>query len=230
MMRGFLVRFQLFLKLWFSSSYFLLTILLIPVIGIILYNSGTYEIDDLSSLIYEKIAPLWFVFIIQWFFSIDLDSKFYTQLITYPVSKWGFLLERALFSVIIFFGLTSIITFPLGFIFGKFIFKSFVFTSVVYLALGGLVILGTIICKHSLGGIVAGIVFWMMILFGGELLRELSAILLIYGSVEHFVRGDTGFFLAENRWILHNRLFYLGLGVLCMVGGILTIKRRDGNA
>jgi len=226
-MRGFLIRLRLFIKLWFSSIYSLMTIILVPIIGIIIYNSGTYEIDDLSSLIYEKTATIWFVFIIQWCFSIDLDSKFFNQLITYPVVKWKFLLEKALFSAIIFFGLTSIITIPLVFIYGKFLWQGFVFTIPVYLALGGFVILGTMIGNHSLGGLMAGILFWMMILFGGALLRELNAILLIYGSVQRFVSGESGLLLVENRWIIYNRLFYIGLGVLCIVGAIIKINRRS---
>ncbi|MEH7353996.1 hypothetical protein V7150_10495 [Neobacillus drentensis] len=226
-MRGFLIRLRLFIKLWFSSIYSLMTILLVPIIGIIIYNSGTYEIDDLSSLIYEKTATIWFVFIIQWCFSIDLDSKFFNQLITYPVVKWKFLLEKALFSAIIFFGVTSIITIPLVFIYGKFLWQGFVFTIPVYLALGGFVILGTMIGNHSLGGLMAGILFWMMILFGGALLRELNAILLIYGSVQRFVSGESGLLLVENRWIIYNRLFYIGLGVICTVGAIFKINRRS---
>ena len=226
-MRGFLIRLRLFIKLWFSSIYSLMTIILVPIIGIIIYNSGTYEIDDLSSLIYEKTATIWFVFIIQWCFSIDLDSKFFNQLITYPVVKWKFLLEKALFSAIIFFGLTSIITIPLVFIYGKFLWQGFVFTIPVYLALGGFVILGTMVGNHSLGGLIAGILFWMMILFGGALLRELNAILLIYGSVQRFVSGESGLLLVENRWIIYNRLFYIGLGVLCIVGAIIKINRRS---
>lgn len=226
-MRGFLIRLRLFIKLWFSSIYSLMTILLVPIIGIIIYNSGTYEIDDLSSLIYEKTATIWFVFIIQWCFSIDLDSKFFNQLITYPVVKWKFLLEKALFSAIIFFGLTSIITIPLVLIYGEFLWQGFVFTIPVYLALGGFVILGTMVGNHSLGGLIAGILFWMMILFGGALLRELNAILLIYGSVQRFVSGESGLLLVENRWIIYNRLFYIGLGVLCIVGAIIKINRRS---
>lgn len=229
-MKGCLVRFRLFLKLWFTSLYFYISILLIPIIAMIVYNSGIYEVGDLSSLIYEKTASIWYVFIIQWCFSIDLDSKFYHQLITYPVVKWKFLLERALFSVIIFCGLMSIVIIPLVCIYGKFLWQGFVFTIPVYLALGGFAILGLMIGKHSLGGIIAGVLFWMMTLFGGSLLRELNAILLVYGSVERFVSGETGIFLAENRWLLYNRLFYIGLGVVCMVGAILKMKRRDGNA
>jgi len=73
----------------------------------------------------------------------------------------------------------------------------------------------------------AGILFWMMILFGGALLRELNAILLIYGSVQRFVSGESGLLLVENRWIIYNRLFYIGLGVLCIVGAIIKINRRS---
>ncbi|MCJ8008278.1 hypothetical protein ACFFF5_11620 [Lederbergia wuyishanensis] len=226
-MRGFLIRLRLFLKLWCTFIYSLLTIVLIPIIGIIIYNSGTYTIDDLSSLIYENIATIWFVFIIQWCFSVDLDSKFYNQLITYPVSRWRFLLERTLFSIIIFVVLVVIITLPLGFILGNFVWKGFVFSIPVYLAIGGIVILGTMIGNHSLGGLIAGILFWMTILFGGALLRELNAILLKYGSVERVVSGESGLFLAENRWILFNRLFYIGLGVICTIGAILKNNRKS---
>ncbi|MBS4220409.1 hypothetical protein KHA96_19080 [Bacillus sp. FJAT-49711] len=225
-MKGCLIRLQLFLKLWFTSIYSLMSILLIPIVGLIIFNYGSYTVDDVSSLVYEKTATIWFVFIIQWCFSIDLDSKFYNQLITYPIAKWKFLLERALFSAILFFGLTSIVTFPLGFIFGKFMWQGFVFTVPVNLAIGAFVIFGTMIGKHSLGGIIAGIFFWMMILFGGPLLRDLNAILLIYGSVESFVSGDSGFLAGENRWILLNRLFYIGLGVLCMVGAVFKTNRK----
>lgn len=229
-MKGLLTRLRLFLKLWFTSYYFVSTLLLIPISTVILYNSGMYEINDLTSLIYEKIATISYVFIIHWCFAIDLDSKFYNQLITYPIAKWKFLVERMLFSSIIFFALTSIITIPLGYLYGKFLWQGFIFTIPVYLALGGFVTLGAIIGKHSLGGIIAGILFWMIILFGGALLRDLNAILLIYGSIQHFLNRETGFFLMENRWILLNRLFYIGLGILCTAGAILTMYRRDMNA
>lgn len=207
-----------------------MTIFAIPIIGIIIYNSGAYEITDLSSLIYEKMASIWLIFIIQWCFSIDVDSKFYDQLITYPVSKWMFLLERVFFSMIIFFGLMSIVTIPLGVIYGKFLWQGFVFTIPVYLALGGFVVLGTMIGNHSLGGLIAGILFWMMILFGQVLLRELNAVLLKYGSVERVVNGTSELWLAENRWLLLNRLFYSGLGVICIVGAMFKIGRRDKSA
>ncbi|GIN57991.1 hypothetical protein J8TS2_23100 [Lederbergia ruris] len=230
MMNGFLIRLRLFLKLWFTSIYSFMSILLIPIIGIVIYNSGTYEIRELSSLIYEKTATIWFMLIIQWCFSIDLDSKFYHQLITYPVAKWRFLLERALISIIIFGGLMVIVTIPLGCIYGKFLWQGFVFSIPVYMAFGGLVLLGTMIGTHSLGGLIVGILFWMWLFFGQVILRDLNAILLVYGSVERVVNGESGFWLAENRWLLLNRLFYMGLGVLCMIGAILTINRRDGNA
>lgn len=58
-----------------------------------------------------------------------------------------------------FFGLTSIITIPLVLIYGEFLWQGFVFTIPVYLALGGFVILGTMVGNHSLGGLIAGILF-----------------------------------------------------------------------
>lgn len=226
MMKGFLIRLQIFLKLWFTSMYSFMSLLLIPIIGLIIYNSGTYEIGDLSSLIYEKTATIWFMLIIQWCFSVDLDSKFYYQIITYPVARWRFLLERSLLSIIIFGGLMMIVTIPLGCIYGKFLWQGFVFSIPVYMAFGGLVFLGMIIGNHSLGGLIVGILFWMMLFFGQVILRDLNAILLVYGSVERVVSGESGFWLAENHWLVLNRLFYIGLGVLCMVGAIFKINRK----
>lgn len=225
-MRGFSIRLRLFLKLWFTSLYSLTIMVLIPIVGLVIYNQGSFSIEDLSSMIYEKAAPIWLVFILQWCFSIDFDSKFFRQLITYPVTRWGYLLERAFIALIIYFGLAVVVTLPLGIIVGNFLWKSLLFTIPVYLALGGFVILGTILAEHSLGGVMAGILFWMVILFGGPLLKDLNVILLVYQSVQPFVSGESAFFGAENHWILWNRLFYVGLAVLFIVGSIFKISRR----
>lgn len=227
-MRGILIRLRLFLKLWFTSFYSLIIMVLIPIVGLIIYNQGSFSIEDLSSMIYEKAAPVWLVFILQWCFSIDFDSKFYNQLITYPVTRWGYLLERAFISFIIFFGLAVVVTLPLGIIMGNFLWKGLLFTIPVYLALGGFVMLGTIMAGHSLGGLMAGILFWMVILFGGPLLKDWNAILLPYQSVQRFVSGESTFLGAENHWLLYNRLFYVGLGVIFIVGSIFKINRRTG--
>lgn len=226
-MKGFSIRLRLFLKLWFTSPYSFMSILLIPVIGVIIYNSGMYTVGDLASLIYEKTAPIWFVFILQWCFSMDVNSKFLKQLMTFPITRWAFLVERAAFSTVIFFGLMSVITIPLAIMFGKIMWQGFIFTIPVYLALGGFVVLGTVIGNHSVGGLVTGIFFWMTILFGQVLLRDLNAILLIYQQVRLFVSGESGFFTVENHWLIFNRLFYVGLGVLCMAGATFKIYQKS---
>lgn len=225
-MNGFAIRLRLFLKLWFSSLYSLMIMALIPIAGLIIYNSGTFPIEVLSSMIYEKGAPIWLVLILQWCFSIDLDLKFYHQLITYSVTRGGYLFERAAFGMIIFSGLAVLVTLSLGFITGSYLWKSLVFTLPIYLAFGGFVMLGTMLGKHSLGGLIAGILFWMIILFAGALLKELNAILLPYASVWSFVSGESVFGAAEHQWILLNRSFYAGLGLLFVAGSIFIINRK----
>ncbi|WP_062108441.1 hypothetical protein [Bacillus niameyensis] len=217
-----IVRLQLFLKLWLRSIYSLLIVLSIPVMAIVIYNSGTYTIADLTSIIYEKAAPIWFIFILQWFLAIEFDSKFYHQLITYPIVKWKFLIERLLFATLIFLGLLSVVTVILSYSYGNYFWKSFVFAIPLYMAMSGFVFFGTLIGKHSLGGLLMGIFFWMFYLFGGALLKDFNVILLVYGSVERFVSGESGFWASENRWILYNRSSYIGIGVLLMGAAMMT--------
>ena len=137
-MSGFLIRLRLFLKLWFTSFYSILIMLLIPVAAYIIYHSGSYTIEDLSSIIYEEAAPIWFVLILQWCLSIDFDSKFYQQVMTYPIARWKFLMERLLFSLLIFIGLLSIVTLILSPFMGIFMWKGLLFTIPVYIAFADL--------------------------------------------------------------------------------------------
>ena len=97
-MSGWLIRLRLFLKLWFTSFYSILVMLLIPIAAYVIHSSGSYTLEELASIIFEQAAPIWFVLILQWCFSIDFDSKFYGQLITYPISRWKIIFERLLFS------------------------------------------------------------------------------------------------------------------------------------
>ena len=105
-------------------SIFNLVMLLIPIVALVIYSQGSYTVEDLSSIIYEEAAPIWFVLILQWCMSIDFDSKFYMQVMTYPIARWKFLLERFLFSTVIFIGLLSVVTISFDtscreFLFGK---------------------------------------------------------------------------------------------------------------
>ncbi|MBS4209314.1 hypothetical protein [Bacillus sp. FJAT-50079] len=226
-MNGFLLRLRLFAKLWCTSIYLPIIMLLIPIVAMILYNSGVYTIETFSSMIYEKAAPLWLIFIFQWCFAVDVDSKFVRVLCTYPMKKSQFLLERWLFSLLIFGGLISIVTVVLMPIGGSVLWNGFVFTIPVYIAMSGFIIFGTMIGNHSLGGLLAGIFFWSFSLLGGALLRDLNVILLVYTNVYHFVTGVGGLPLSENVWILYNRLFYFGFGIFFMTAAILRFNRKN---
>lgn len=213
-MRGSLVRFQLFLKRWFTSLTPMILMLLIPVMAYVIYSSGSSTVEDFASLVYEEAVPIWFVLILQWCLSVDFDSKFYTQVMTYPIARWKFLVERLVVASVIFIGLFSIMTGILSSFIGSFAWLSFLFTLPIHLIIAGLVVAGTVLVNHSVGGLLAGLLFWMLYEFGGVLLGDLNVILIKYGSVYTFVKGETGFWVATNHWILYNRLFYLGIGVL----------------
>lgn len=226
MMSRFLSRLSLFIKLWFRSYYAILLMLLIPIVAITIYSQSTYTIEDLASIVFEEAAPIWFVLILQWCLSIDIDSKFHMQVMTYPIARWKFLMERLTFAAVIFIGLFSFVTGILSSFMGVFVWQSLLFTVPVYIAFAGFVVTGTVIGNHSVGGLLAGILFWMFYEFGGILLNNLNVILIRYGSVYTFVKGETGFLAAENHWILYNRLFYLGLGVLLTGLAIILFNRK----
>lgn len=226
-MSGFLIRLRLFIKLYFTSIYTMIMILSIPVVAIVIYNSGTYETEKLASITYEKLAPIWLVFISQWCLSIEFDSKFIRQLVTYPIAKWKFLLERFIYSSLIYYGLLIVVTMCLTLFIGSFFWKSLVFSIPVYIGMSGFVLAGTIIANHSLGGLLASIFFWMVTLFGGIFLKDLHAILLVYQDVQRFVTGESGFLSPNNHWILYNRFLYLGIGVLFMIVAMLKFNRKS---
>ena len=225
-MNGFLIRLRLILKLWFTSVYSICVMLLIPIVAFVIYSQGSYTVEDLLSIVYEEAAPIWFVLILQWCLSIDFDSKFYMQVMTYPIARWKFLLERLLFSTVIFIGLLSVVTVSLTPSAGIFVWQGLAFTIPIYIAIAGFVVAGTVIANHSVGGLLAGILFWMFYEFGGLFLGDLNVILLKYGSVYTFVKGETGFFANENHWILYNRLFYMGIGVLLTGIAMLQFNRK----
>ena len=225
-MSGFLVRLQLILKLWFTSLYSILIMLLIPIVALVIYNEGSYTVEDLASIVYEEVAPIWFILILQWCLSIDFDSKFHMQMMTYPIARWKILMERLLFSAVIFIGLLAVVTLALAPFMGNFAWQGLAFTIPVYITFAGLSVAGTVFGNHSVGGLLGGILFWMSYEFGGILLSNLNVILLKYGSVYTFVNGTTGFFAETNHWILYNRLFYTGIGVLLIGLAIWKLNRK----
>lgn len=223
---GLLVRLRLYLKLWFTSFYSIVMMLFIPIVGVVLYNSGAYTMEETASLIYEKAAPIWFIFILQWCFSIDMDSKFYSLVVTYPIPRWQFIMERLLFSALIFISILGVVTVILMPFMGAFAWQSILFTMPIYITIAGFVVVGTVMVNRSLGGLLAGILVWMFFVFGAIFLGDLNVIVLKYGSVYTFVKGESGFWSTANAWIHYNRLFYLGLGVGLTVLAMCRFNRK----
>lgn len=225
-MRGCLIRFRLFLKLWFTSVYTIVMMLFVLIAGYFMYTTQFYTVNSLTSMIYEKVAVVFFVFILQWCLSIDFDSKFYGQLTTYSISRWQIIIERTLFALFIFLGLLVVITIILTPFVGSFIWKAWLFSMPFYIGIAGLVVVATVIGNHSLGGLFVGFIFWLVSLSNGELLLYLNPVVLEFPNVYHFVDGRSGVFSVDNHWIIYNRLFYLGMGVLLMGLAILRFNRK----
>ncbi|MBP1989707.1 hypothetical protein [Paenibacillus eucommiae] len=225
-MSGLSIRLRLWFKLWFTSVHSIVLMLLIPLIVYFIYTIQSYKIAYLSSMIYEKAATLIYVFILQWCFSLDFDSKFYGQLITYPISRWKLVVERLLLASLIFISFMCIVTMLLTPLIGSFIWKGLLFSIPVYIGLAGIVILAVIIGNHSLGGLFAGLVFWMISL-NGDALLYLNPALLQFSGVYESLSGTSGLFANDAHWILYNRLFYMSLGVLFSVLAVWHFNRKS---
>lgn len=225
-MSGWLIRLRLFLKLWFTSVYTIVMMLSVLIAVYFMYTTQFYTINSLSSMIYEKAAVVFFIFILQWCLSIDFDSNFYRQLLTYPIPRWKVIIERTLFSLFIFLGLLLAITIILTPFLGGFIWKALLFSMPFYIGMAGLVVVATVIGYHSLGGLFVGLLFWLVSLSNGEVLLYLNPVLLEFPNVYHFVDGTSGLFSVDNSWIIYNRLFYIGMGVLFMGLAILRFNRK----
>ena len=226
-MRGLGVRLGLFLKLWFTSLYTILIMLLIPITALVIYSQSSYTVEVLASLVYEEVAPIWFILILQWCLSIDIDSKFHMQMMTYPIARWKFLMERLLFSVVIFIGLLSVVALALTPFMGVFAWKGLVFVVPIYMTLAGIMLVGTVYANHSVGGLLGGVLFWMFYDLGAILLgNDLQVIMLRYGNVYALVNGTTVFWNEMNHWVLYNRLFYMGGGVLLTGLAIWKFNRK----
>ncbi|CAH1214471.1 hypothetical protein PAECIP111893_03803 [Paenibacillus plantiphilus] len=225
-MSGFIIRLRLWLKLWFTSLTAIILLLLFLAAAYVITLILPDRIDLLSSIFYERAALLLYVFILQWCFSIDFDSKFYRQLITYPFARWKLIIERVLLASLLLIGILSLITILLASIAGSSLWKGLLFTIPVYIGITGIVVVATVIGKHSLGGLFAGLVFWMVSL-QDSVLMYLSPALLNLPVVYNELSGTSGLISNQEDWIYYNRLFYFGLGMLLVVAAILHFNRKS---
>lgn len=226
-MIGLGIRLRLFLKLWFTSLYPILVMLLIPITALVIYSQSSYTIEDLASLVYEEVAPIWFILILQWCLSIDIDSKFHMQMMTYPIARWKFLMGRLLFATAIFIGLLGVVAFTFTPFMGSFAWRGLVFVIPMYLTLAGIMLVGTVFANHSVGGLLGGVLFWMLYELGAILLgNDFQVVLLRYGSVYDLVSGRIAFWYPIHSMFLYNRLFYAVLGILLTVLAIWKFDRK----
>lgn len=225
-MSGFAIRLRLWLKLWFTSLPAIILMLLFLAAAYFIAIILPYSIEFLTSMFYERAALLLYVFILQWCFSIDFDSRFHSQLITYPIARWKHIMERVLLAALLFTGLLGLITIAWASFAGSFLWRGFLFTIPVYIGMTGIVVLATVIGKHSRGGLFAGLVFWMISL-QDAVLMYLSPALLDVPIVYNDWSGNGGLISSEEYWIYYNRLFYFGLGLLLSVAAMLHFNRKS---
>ncbi|UVI30980.1 hypothetical protein [Paenibacillus spongiae] len=225
-MSGFSIRLRLWLKLWFTSLPAIILMLLLPAAAYVIYVTLSYRPASFTSMFYEQAAMLVYVFILQWCFSIDFDSKFAGQLITYPIARWKLIAERVLLASLLFTGLLCLVTTGLTPFAGSLVWKALLFSIPVYMGAGGIVVLAVVIGRHSLGGLFAGLVVWIISLNHAASLQVYRPNLLELPGVHEYLNGNL---LAgsPDLWILYNRLCYIGLGLLLIVLAILHFNRKS---
>ncbi len=227
-MTGLFFRFRLFFKKWLGSIYGIVLLVAIPVTAMILYYDFYYEeIERLLSLIFELLAPVWLLLILQWYFSIEFDSGFFTQVVTYPIAKYKFLLERFLFAYMVFFALLGTITWVLTPMLGSIVWKALLYTLPLYFFYGAVMLIGLVISKRSLGALLSGIFLYLLSLIGAPLLGQaFQMIMLKYGSVIYFLEGVAGCSLADNAFYYYNRLMYIGFGTILFILALIKFQRK----
>lgn len=226
-MKGWTIRLHLYMKQWLRSLTMLLIFLSLPVSFIVFYQSGSFTVPELASFLYEKLVPVWFIFIVQWCLAIDIDSKFIHHLFTYPFARKFYLFERLLFAIIIFGSLLGVITGGFSIVYGSFMWKGLFFSLPIYISMVGFEFLGTVIARHTLGGMIAGLFFWSFYLLGGRFLKGGNAILLIYQDVERFLTGEYPFWSEINYWIIFNRIGYFAVGFSLTLLAVFIMKKRS---
>ncbi|MCQ6561566.1 hypothetical protein [Paenibacillus mendelii] len=225
-MSGLSIRLRLWLKLWFTSWPAVILMLLLPAAAYVSYMIFSNRLASFASMFYEQAALLVYVFIVQWCFSIDFDSKFARQLMTYPIARWRLIAERVLLASLLFAGLLCLVTVGLTPFAGSMVWKVLIFTFPVYIGVGGIVVLAVVIGRHSLGGLFAGLVVWIISLNNAAPLQAYRPNLLELPSVYDYLNGNllTG---SPDPWMIYNRLCYTGLGLLLIVLAILQLNRKS---
>lgn len=204
--------------------------LLIVCAGAAVYYlaSSAYTVRDAVSAIYEQAGMLVTAVTMIASFQLDMDSGWFRILRSYPVRPGVYLVERAIIGFLT--GLTAI--FMMGLPMLEHIgwaghTQAIVFMLPVYLTFGALAGAGTMVARHTVGGLSAVMVCWTVAV--SRLGGEWSPVILHFPGVFAAAlpsanSAGTGFDL----WMIKNRLFFGLLGcLLWLVSWRLLVRRND---
>lgn len=179
--------------------------------------------------IYEQAGMLIFALAMVSAFSLDVDSRFMNHLRTYPVRRWMLLFERACIGYMT--GSFCLVVLAMAFlpeIHVMFHLRYLLFMLPIYWSFGAIAVLGTLIVRHTIGGILVALVMWAIAM--GRTMGELSPVILHFTGVDLTVSywgvdPQVGF----EMWLIRNRLFFSGLGLLIWLGSwiIFTHWKRE---
>lgn len=224
-MSGLLIRHRLYWRLFFRSwsTYGMLAFMIATV-----YATGRLgELErDVISLLYETACVLFLIFYLQWSSKVDFDTKFLELIFTYPQKRWKVLLERFLFGGVLFSLTMLLLTVVYSFQMSLPIWKALLFVIPVYIACTGVVGLGTVLVKHSLGGLLLGFLFWMFFALARGLLGPFSGVILHFTSVRYFAFHHE-LYSSDDIWILSNRLFFLLLALFLGTATLVWFARKE---
>ncbi|ASS75298.1 hypothetical protein CIG75_10060 [Tumebacillus algifaecis] len=211
-MNGLLTRYALLLRLWIRSwfAYGILVLVLLAANVVSLYIGS---VSDTVSLLYETVGVLLLIFFLTWPLMIDFDSSYVELIFTYPMRRLAFLIERLLFGWLFFSGIMVVLSMWFAHALSEQVFKALLFTMPLYLICTAVVGLGTVLMRHSLGGLLAGLCFWMLFAVIKGLMGAYSGVILHFNSVSYFA-FHWKLHDADDVWIIHNRLVFAGLAVL----------------
>ncbi|MFD2168597.1 hypothetical protein [Tumebacillus lipolyticus] len=224
-MNGLIARHLLFWRLFFRSwsAYGMLALFLLTVYAT--GRLGQLERDAIS-LLYETVGVLFLICYMQWSSKVDFDSKFLELIFTYPQWRWKVLLERFLFGWVLFSLTMCLLSVAYSFQMSLPIWKELLFVMPVYLACTGVVGLGTVLVKHSLGGLLLGLMFWLFFALARGLLGPFSGVILHFTGVRYFAFHHE-LASSSDTWILYNRLFFLLLALLLGTATIVWFARKE---
>ncbi|WP_422656702.1 hypothetical protein ACK8P5_13010 [Paenibacillus sp. EC2-1] len=213
MIRRILIEMSIWTRVNLRSPLFLGCIISVWLAVIVFMRLLSSERDAISG-IYEQAGMLLFVLAMASAFSLDIDSRFMEQLRTYPVRQWELLFERAFigYSVGTLY-IVILVMFFLPNIQFMYHLRYLLFMLPVYWSFGALTMLGTILVRHTIGGILLAFVMWAIAM--GRTMGELSPIILHFTNVDLSVSyWGVDPQISFETWLILNRLFFAGLGLI----------------